>query len=80
MSVADRVVLITGAARGLGFEYAAFWVRPALALSQATSPIAPRPSVQPAMARSASRWTRPTSYPPIQWSNWRWRASTISAR
>ena len=52
MSVADKVVLITGAARGLGLNTPAVWARPARGSSPATSPIAPTRRRRPATTRS----------------------------
>ena len=58
MSVADKVVLITGAARGLGFEYARFLG--AAGARIVAGDIADCADASPGRrqrARSASRWT-----------------------
>ena len=76
MSVAGKVVLITGAARGLGFEYAR-------SLGQAGARIvagdiadcAAAAEAAAGNALSACGWMWPTSPPAMRWSSWRWSAS-----
>ena len=57
MSVADKVVLITGAARGLGFEYARFLGEAGARIVAGDITDCTLPPALPAMARLASRWT-----------------------
>ena len=53
MSVADKVVLITGAARGLGFEYARFLGAAGARIVAGDITDCTAAAARPAMARSA---------------------------